>query len=68
MLDLMWPEGEESLSDKAVDAIEKILVFKVKERFTAKGWLSRCFVERVLISVCIQDDRSLILLINSPWK
>ena len=67
MLDLMWPEGEESLSDKAVDAIEKILVFKVKERFTAKGWLSTCFFERVLISV-IQDDRSLILLINRPWK
>ena len=34
----MWPEGEEALSQNAVDAVERILILEAEQRPGAKGF------------------------------
>ena len=37
-LELLWPEGDEALSEHAVDAVESILVLEAVHRPGAKGY------------------------------
>ena len=48
--DLVWPEGEEALSELAVDFINRLLVRKISDRLGAKGitnFLTFCGLCRV---------------------